>query len=252
MNVLKGLIKDAKNYIVKYVPDSVYAEFNPSDVEIKRRGKDWIIRGNGYSILSPTSKFTGVGMKLFESKFEQYFKIERGDVCLDVGACIGDTTVPMVLKTGNSGFVHAVEPNKLNFMYLNKNMMYYNNKKLYELAIYDKQTELTFHEHNTLTGHSIVPLSIRKHEVIVKADTLDNLFKYKKIDFAKIDVQGSEAEALRGGGRAFLPNVRKLVVECHYGYKDDTNTDKVVEHILNAYFINVEYSKQYNLFYAWR
>jgi len=40
------------------------------------------------------------------------------------------------------------------------------------------------------------------------------MFADRKIDFAKIDVQGAEVQVLEGGER-FLENTRKLVVETH-------------------------------------
>jgi len=51
----------------------------------------------------------------------------------------------------------------------------------------------------------------------VSCDTLDNIVGDRKIDFAKIDVQGAEVQVLEGGAR-FLRTARKLVVETHDQY----------------------------------
>jgi len=62
-----------------------------------------LIRGEeegDLELLSPTPKFLSVKLREFEDRMERFFKIEKGDVVLDVGACIGDTTVLNLTKTG--------------------------------------------------------------------------------------------------------------------------------------------------------
>ena len=245
-----------KNLAIKYMPDivfaQVYSRINNRNIKIERDHNGWRIIGDKYTVISPTAKFTAVSMAEFEDKFEKYFKIKKGDKCLDVGACIGDTTLPMCIKTGIFGIVYAVEPNKVNFKYLTINTEYRESTKLLEMAVWKEKGELILHEHNTPTGHSLISWSLRKKETIVKTDTLDNLFKNEIIDFAKIDVQHAEIEVL-GSADKFLKSTRKLIVECHHDYKKELHdTSKEVESILSGYYSNLEYSDKYNLFYAWR
>jgi FkbM family methyltransferase len=247
-----------KSKLIEYSPDwlfaQVYSRINKRGIGINYYpiGRDWIVIGDKYYIYSPTAKFTSVSMKEFEDKFEKYFKIEQGDICIDVGACIGDTTVPMCIKTGKYGFVYAVEPNKLNIDYLDMNLLIYKNTKILKVAVWNKKGHLTFHEHSSPTGHSLIPLSLRKKETQVETDTLDNLFKGIVIDFAKIDVQSAEVEVL-SGATEFLSTTRKLVIECHHDYKDELHdTSKEIGGILDRYYDKLEYSKEYNLWYAWR
>ena len=245
------------NKAVEYCPDWLfalgYSRINKRGISIKRGlDNDWVIKGDKYYLVSPTAKFTSVSMKEFEDKFEAYFYIEKGDRCLDVGACIGDTTVPMCIKTGREGFVLAVEPNHANVHYLQDNLSSYTNTNILELAVWKEKGELTFHEHNTPTGHSLIPLSLRKKETQVETDTLDNLFKGIVFDFAKIDVQSAEVEVLQGAVN-FLKNTKKLVVECHHDYKDELHdTHLAVFDILSNNYKYVRYIDKYNLCYAWK
>jgi FkbM family methyltransferase len=47
--------------------------------------------------------------------------VKPGDFIIDIGAHIGDTTVPMALAAGKEGFVLALEPNRYVFKVLEKN-----------------------------------------------------------------------------------------------------------------------------------
>ena len=47
--------------------------------------------------------------------------IQPGDFVIDIGAHIGDTTIPMALAAGNTGTVMALEPNKYVFRIMEEN-----------------------------------------------------------------------------------------------------------------------------------
>ena len=242
---------------VEYCPDwlfaLVYSRINKRGIKIvKCIDNNWMINGDKYYLLSPTAKFTSVSMKEFEAKFEKYFRIEIGDKCLDVGACIGDTTIPMCIKTSSKGFVWAVEPNAINVKYLEGNLAEFVHSKIIDIAVWNKKGQVTFHEHRTPTGHSLIPLSLRKKETIVQTDTLDNLFKGIVFDFAKIDVQSAEVEVL-SGATEFLKTTRKLIIECHHDYKNELkDTSGMVGYILSRNYSHTVYSNEYNLHYAWK
>lgn len=51
--------------------------------------------------------------------------------------------------------------------------------------------------------------------IVVKATTLDLLFKDKKFDFVKIDTQGSEIEILKGGVE-LIKNASVILLECPF------------------------------------
>jgi FkbM family methyltransferase len=247
---------EATSLFTKYSSDWFFAFIwniakKKSGVKIHKIGHYMWSIDNGYSLLSPTAKYTSVGLKPFSDKFEKYFKINSGDVCLDVGSCIGDTTLPMLIKTGDSGHVYAVEPDKLNIEYLELNTIKYHNFTLIPKAIWadDKGKELFMYD--TLSGHSLLSKYNKKGSVKIQTDTLDKLFNGIKIDFAKIDIQGAEIDVLSMSDM-FLCNVNKLVVECHYntGLKENTKDDVIT--ILKKHYKFVYYAGEYNTVYAWR
>jgi len=123
--MLGALNKDDR--ITNLIPDGMFAfltnlrnrKLCGDDIQIVHKGNDWEITRGEIRLLSYTPKMTSFGMNHFADKFERYFEVEKGDKCLDVGACIGDTTIPMGIKS-QCGEIIAIEPEPRNFRYLAK------------------------------------------------------------------------------------------------------------------------------------
>ncbi|MEM4213794.1 MAG: hypothetical protein QXZ28_01235 [Candidatus Methanomethylicaceae archaeon] len=113
--------------------------FNKEKIKIKKLGPSYLIQKEDLQLLSPTPKFLGFGLKQFTNKFERFFKIEKGETVADIGACIGDTTLPMCVKTGADGKIFAVEPHPVNVSYLKLNLNKFTNVKIIKLLGTKKQ-----------------------------------------------------------------------------------------------------------------
>jgi len=244
-------VRKCPNWFFPSISNFHYAHSSKEKIRIKKVEDGWLLQKGEIKLLSPTPKFLGFGLREFENKCERFFKIEKGDTTLDVGACIGDTTLPMVIKTCSGGKVIAVEPHPLNVKYLKHNLSGYVNVEIFEKALWNEKTTIKFNVHSTPTGHSIIADKERDKSINVSADTLDNLFGDMEIDFAKIDVQGAEAQVLEGGHR-FLKNIRKLVVETHNRFNIRTRTYPEVIKILENYDYEIRFAKDNGVVYAWR
>jgi len=229
---------------------NAYSTLTRKNRHITRKGNEWLIEKDGVKLFSPTPKFLGFGLAEFESKCERYFKIEPNDVCVDVGACIGDTTIPMLMKA-TSGVVFAVEPDPTNLKYLKRNLSGYCRAKIIPKAVWNRQSTIQFHTHNTPTGHSILEDEERKGSVEVEADTLDNLFRGVPVSFAKIDVQGAEAQTLEGATE-FMERTRKLIVETHCRYDMEKRTWPQVLPLVQKQYPHVKYEQDNGCVYAWK
>jgi len=216
------------------MPDWLYAfmmnrrghTLSGETLHISRQGEHWLLERGDLKLYSHTSKMSGFGDKYFSNKYESFVKIEQGDTVLDVGGCIGDTTLPMAKRAGKEAKVIAVEPHPRNADCLRRNLEGYD-LELFQGVItdHDGTTELCVSE--ACTGHSV--LSRSGETIEVPGRTLDSLFGDRDIDFAKIDVQGFEVPVMKGGTEKFLPRIPKLVVETHYVEKENRMlTDDVV------------------------
>jgi FkbM family methyltransferase len=216
-------IKKCPDWLFVPISNTYYALSSKEKVKITKVNDKWLAQKGEIKLLSPTPKFLGFGLNVFENKCERFFKIENGDTVLDVGACIGDTTIPMAIKTGSTGKVIAVEPHPTNIEYLKLNLKEFRDVEIIDKAVWNEKGTIRFNVHDTPTGHSIIPHKERSSYIEVQCDTLDNMFADRKIDFAKIDAQGAEVQVLEGGVR-FLRTTRKLIVETHDHYDEKRRT----------------------------
>lgn len=255
---MKGVsygIEIMKQQFFKYSPNwlfvPVYNSLLNKDkrMNVKKVEEGWLIRGEeagDFELISPTPKFLEVKARYFEDKIERFFKIKEGDTVLDVGACIGDTTVPMAIKAGPKGKVIAVEPDPSNARYLKLNTSPIGNVEIMEKGIWKEKGSIEFKLHKTPTGHSIVQASYEGYigKTQIPVDTLDNLFSGQRIDVAKIDVQGAEIEVL-GAADNFLRNTPKVIVGTH-----SDSLHSAVWEILKRYYPETRSVKNY--VHAWR
>lgn len=158
-------------------------------------------------------------LKVFE-KLNQLVDFKTNDVLVDCGANHGDYTDFFISKIAGSGKIYTVELfpetcKKLETKYVNnKNVIIYNN------AIYDKNEEIEFYfgsfddkTHNVI-GHD---MNFKKNKQAgkIKAITLDEMLKNEKqIKLIKIDIEGAELSALKGGSETFS-KVKFLLIENH-------------------------------------
>lgn len=246
-----------KDKLIKVIPDSLFAflwnQFKYPDTNVFIRksvvnDKLWTIFGDLFYLDSPTAKFTSVGMKQFGDKFCKYFDIESHDCCLDVGACIGDTTVPMLIKTDN--IVYSVEPDDTNFKFLLRNTEKYKNCIQINKGVWSSNAIMDLNQHGTPTGHSLIKSELAEYSStqLTEVVNLDTLLKWVTVDFAKIDVQWAEEEVLKGAFK-FMETCSKLCVECH-GHGTKHSTKDRVQFIVSQFYPNIEYEN--GVLYAWK
>ncbi len=159
-------------------------------------------------------------------------QIKLGDVVIDVGANIGYFTVLFAELVGYYGRVYAFEPDPENFKILKKNIEVnkYENVVLINKAVLEKDGKLKLYLGKEDMGNHKIYSGDEKRAVIeIEGISLDNYFKdiNVKIDFIKIDVEGSEPGVISSGKELLRQsNIRimteyypKLIKEYGYDYK---------------------------------
>ena len=156
------------------------------------------------------------GLKYKEELEREIYKkhIKSGDVVIDVGAFIGDNTLDFARLVGEDGKVYAFEPNLKNFELLKKNIEInnYKNVILINKAVSDKEGEVKMYSHPfKSTGDVIDNLGT----ISIDAIDLDSVIK-GRVDFLKIDVEGTEQQAIKGAQRILKENPNlKMILEIH-------------------------------------
>lgn len=144
-------------------------------------------------------------------------KLKRGHVVLDIGANIGFYTLIMAKLVGERGKVYSFEADPTNFNILKKNVEVngYKNVVLINKVVLDKNGKIRFYidEGNT-AGNSLFRGNKREYREI-DCIKLDNYFnKNDKINFIKMDIEGSEGRAIKGMSNLLKENKEiKIITE---------------------------------------
>jgi FkbM family methyltransferase len=132
---------------------------------------------------------------------EHYIELgmRPGDTVIDIGACLGDTTVPMAEAVGPEGRVYAFEPNPEPFACLMYNTHRYPQVRCFPLALGCSPVDQIVH----LMPHDNIGASHLNHPDGGKPVVLTTLDKFEisGVRFIKMDVEGGELAVLAGAER---------------------------------------------------
>jgi len=149
-------------------------------------------------------------------------KIKPGDVIIDVGAHVGIVTMIMARWVGESGHIHAFEPNPVAREALNDHL------QLNELAdrvtvnscaLGDRIGRTTFYSVGTSGISSLSDAYVDETAVQIEVpiETLDSYCRSMNIKptLIKIDVEGFEFSVLNGARKTLLEYQPSVLVEFH-------------------------------------
>jgi FkbM family methyltransferase len=163
--------------------------------------------------------------------------VKENDIVFDFGAHIGFFSYFALQKGAKE--VYAFEPNPYVFEILKKHAEMWSDKiKPFEIAIYSSNGFQELLIPNSLTdGSTLVLKEIGGEKVKVKTMTLDSFVKehnVERVDFIKIDAEGSEREIIKGAKETIrrfkpkmaiaayhLPDDKKAIPELVLSIRDD-------------------------------
>ncbi len=234
--------------ILKY-PDSV---FRRQTEESKKHfltdylTKPIIVKSHEGIIFVARPKFEDLARFLFSEVIAKWepFSLMSGDnnVIIDLGANVGYYTLKLSQKNKNCKII-AVEPDPNTFKILSKNCKLNNleNVTLHNIAISEENGNVKLFKSETHSGtSSILSKSDSKNEsILIKSLTLDNFLgnSYKKIDWLKIDVEGSELFVLKGASNT-LKITSKIIIELHEEILNQNNqsSKEIIDILTNNNF----------------
>lgn len=157
--------------------------------------------------------------------------VRDGDIVLDIGGNIGYYSI--ALAKMRDATIHAFEPIESTYKQFIANA-YYNGVqdrvRINNFGLFDKSGELTFYVYKQDFGNASAAIMHEEKEnekIVCKVERLDEYVKaqgVERIDFIKLDVEGAEIFALRGGLKSIEKHKPILFVEmlrkwaAKYGY----------------------------------
>lgn len=185
-------------------------------------------------------------------------KVQPGDIVVDLGGNMGIFT-RYAHQMGASKIV-TFEPDRRYFDLLKMNAP--KNATLFNAAIGDKLGKMTLTESEHLGGSNLWTENNPNHnQYEVNVYTLDYILEKNvipKIDFLKVDIEGSEIIALNGISDENLSKIRNVAVEYHH---EHLKFDEVLRHNFisrfnrlgfNSYIIFCGTDNALQLIYFWK
>jgi FkbM family methyltransferase len=146
---------------------------------------------------------------------------KKVETIIDLGSNIGLSVLHFKSKYPNATII-AVEPEKSNFLILQKNIAGYDNIYGLNSAIWHSNKNLGIYDSGLGEyGYRVVD-SNDKQVGTTTAVTINDIiekFQLTTIDILKIDIEGAEKELFSHNYESWLPKVRCIVIELHDLYR---------------------------------
>ena len=149
--------------------------------------------------------------------------VPAGGVCLDIGANVGFYALPLALRVGPGGAVHAFEPDPRNADRLRANTELSGLQgvlRVHEVAVTNREGRVTlFRSDAAHSGWGSLTefKDVAADRADVEAVTLDSFLAREgisRVDFLKVDVEAGEFELLEGARSALGSGVfRRVFIE---------------------------------------
>lgn len=174
------------------------------------------------------------------------------DVALDVGGNIGTHAI-LLSKKLKEGHVYTFESQSLVFSILQNNLLLNNcnNVTAYRFAVSNENHSTISMEPFTFNKKSINNAALKVDLEGAMGDfsltrTLDS-FEFKKVDFIKIDIQGSEVNALKGAKNLILNQKPVIFIEIEEQYLRDlgTSSKELIETIFSLNYVMYRIETEY-------
>lgn len=153
---------------------------------------------------------------LLQYQYDNIVKVNKGDTFFDVGACFGDTAA-WAAKNGASE-IYSFEIDALNLEVLEK----YNDSNINivnkAIGSSNKKIGLT----RSPTNPGATKINLASDQLNIEMTTIDDFCKSNGIlpDFIKMDIEGSELDALKGARNTLIQKRPKLAI-CLYHKNQD-------------------------------
>jgi len=173
----------------------------------------------GRFLYNPNDVYIGRALEAYGEAHELELELLRqlcapGHTVFDLGANIGDHTIPLARHVGADGFVYAFEPQRLIFQMLCANVALNGlpNVDCVHAAVGATHGTVLIPEidYSVEANYGGIEVSDFNEGRPVERLILDDYLDAKGADLVKIDVEGMEADVLEGG-RKFIARFRPVM-----------------------------------------
>ncbi|QDI83255.1 FkbM family methyltransferase [Methylorubrum populi] len=163
-------------------------------------------------------------------------EVEEGDTVINLGSFNGSTDIVFARMAGETGHVHAFEPNPAMHGIIRRNLEktgLSNRVSVIPMAVSERPGTLRF-----ATNMGAASQIMANGDVEVPVITLDQWVQQagiERVDFLKLDIEGHEIPALRGAAQTIVRHRPKLAISV-YHYHNDVNGITLLIHELSPWY----------------
>lgn len=159
--------------------------------------------------------------------------VSSGDVVWDIGAYSGRSTVAFADAVGPDGRVIALEPDPTNFDCLIKNLGNRAGVWPYNLALWDRDTQVLFEADGNQGSGITAPRSANR--ISARAVTPETLMAAFPPTVVKLDIEGAEYRTVPAFAAIFPTTRPRFLIECHH------DQGKIAPELLEDFFAAHDY-----------
>lgn len=172
---------------------------------------------------------------------------EQGDVVIDAGAFKGETSIWFADKTGINGKVFAFEIVKSHLDLLVRNVKRNKLEDIIEIidkGLLDENKSVFVSQEGGASSCSDYSKELIAD--VIKLDTFIEENHLEKIDFIKMDIEGSELAALKGAAGAIRMHKPKLAICIYHKYEDIFEIPLFIKSLVPDYKIFISHKVPYS------
>jgi FkbM family methyltransferase len=177
-------------------------------------------------LLRPWLGETGAMSEVWEQEvYAPVGKPRDGEIIMDVGGHVGSFSLWAAPKVGGSGRVITVEPDPANAQMLRRNVSRnkHKNVTILQVGLSDHSGTATFRRDPQYSGanhlqNDLDSTRVEGSSITVELTTMDEIVKaqgIQRLDMVKMDCEGAELGALRGGTETLRRFHPRIAMEYH-------------------------------------
>lgn len=181
---------------------------------LQRRGGKMVVYANDFigNVINAHGFYEFSELAAIFEFLRPLYKEFRESIALDIGANIGNHSIYF---SRYFQWVHAFEPHPITRKILEINAGFYSNISVHGYGLGDCDGELTLKENPTNLGGSRIVASGQGDYLIQLRRLDDAALERSKIALIKLDVEGHEAQVLRGGMETIKQAKPLILFEAH-------------------------------------
>lgn len=189
----------------------------------------------GFKIEAPIDSFEPYIEVFHDKVYDRLAVPKAGDIVIDIGAYVGMYSIKASQLVGLSGLIVAVEPSPSNLVYLKSNLKGYQNTRIVEVALSNYVGDGKLYSSPGTEADSLAYK--KKNYRVVRITTLDDLVKelgLSRVDYIKMDAEGSDLNILEGAIGTLRKDYPVLSLACYHPDLDDIPCfGKVITYLKN-------------------